>query len=69
MSNDHGDDKKVAAPVPTLPLVTDTSRADNGTSRSFTVLREVPSGGNLLKMGQCEDDTKIPFPVVHSALF
>ena len=27
VSNDHGDDKKVAAPVPTLPLpvVTDTS--------------------------------------------
>ena len=25
VSNDHGDDKKVAAPVPTLPVVTDTS--------------------------------------------
>ena len=48
VSNDHGDDKKVAAPVPTLPVVTNTSRAANGTSRSFTVLREVPSGGNLL---------------------
>ena len=25
VSNDHGDDKKVAAPVPTLPVVTNTS--------------------------------------------
>ena len=25
-------------------------------------------GGNLLYMGQCEDDIKIPFPVVHSIL-
>ena len=44
VSNDHGDDKKVAAPVPTLPVVTNTSSEvsqclERSHTRAFSLLK------------------------------